>query len=452
MKNRILVLVSTVFLAGLLGHELVAQTTSASPAGSADQSLSNTTPPVSDPSIEDSSSAASTPAGAMQQTETTYVPALNASGLIALDDTLRTQLLMGANYSSGWDSNPSQQHNGAGTGTILFSPYIGLQINSANTQAVFQYQPTIQRYPFSQFTSGTMNQASATVTGRLNDRWHWDFNGSGSYGDDYIRQLAPSQTEAVGNVPGTSSNTAIYLPGAGTVTYANGGADVRYDISVRDTIEVQGANSYSKSSGFQQNAGGTSSVILDYHHLVSPLFTLSAYTQSLYSYGLINCTGYGGGLGITWKPQEDTTLNLSGGPQLGAGSCSSQKGFAYSAAYNTRLTGSSQIYVTSSRQTIASYLGQSQWLETALAGYQWEFSRDKAVSVDVGYVNSDSALSAASYHNVYADGVYSQRIGRAFNISLSYRNYSGALGSANYTRHIALISLSWSPMAGHLFQ
>ena len=455
MKNSIFVLVSTVFLVGMLSLDLAAQTTADRSNGNVDQSLSNAGPPAvdsSNSSVEDSNSNDSTQASSVQQTETTYVPALNASGLIALDETLRTQLLVGANYSSGWDSNPAQQHNGAGTGTILFSPYIGVQISSANTQAVLQYQPTIQRYPFSQFSSGAMNLASATIAGRINDRWHWDFNGSGNYGDDYIRQLAPSQTEAVGNVPGASSNTAMYLPGAGTVTYANGEADARYSISARNTIEVQGSNSYSKSSGFQQNAGGTSSVMLDYHHMVTPLLALSAYTQSLYSYGLINCNSFGGGVRITWQPRADTTLDLSGGPQLGAGSCSSQSGFAYSAAYNTRLTGSSQIYATSSRQTIASYLGQSQWLEASAVGYQREFSRANTLSADIGYVNSDSVLSTASYHNLYVDGVYSKHIGRALSFSISYRNYSGTLGAASYTRHIALISLSWSPMAGHLFQ
>jgi hypothetical protein len=449
MKTRGFVLLITV---SLIGPFLVAQTAAVDQRVDENQSISEVTPSTSDlPADPESLISNSTQASSTQQTETEYVPALDASGLIALNNTLKTQLLVGANFSNGWDSNPGEQQQSESTGTILLSPYIGFQISSNNTHAVLQYQPTIQSYPFGQYSSGTMNLASASVTGNVGERWHWNFNGAGSYGNDYIRQLAPSQTEAVGNVAGTSSNTTAYLPNAGKVTYANGEAELRYDKSERDTIDIQASNSYSKSSGLEEN-GGTSSALLNYHHLISPKLGLNAYTQTSYYYGSTNCTGWGGGLGITWKPIGHTTLDVSGGPQLMSSACSNQKGFAYSASYSSRLTSKSQIYATSSRQKVTSYVGPSLWIETFAAGYQRELGHATTLSADVGYVSTDSLQTVNSYRNTYFDGIYSRLVGHALAFSVCYRNYSGNIGSTNYTRNIALLSLSWTPRAGHIFQ
>ena len=50
--------------------------------------------------------------------QTVYVPALDGTGLIALDHSIRTRLLYGANYSGGLDSNPG----GPGESTDLRAP------------------------------------------------------------------------------------------------------------------------------------------------------------------------------------------------------------------------------------------------------------------------------------------------------------------------------------------
>jgi hypothetical protein len=61
-----------------------------------------------------------------------YVPTLNGTGLIAQDEALRGRLLLGANYSGGYDTNPNGLENAPKTGAFLLSPFVGVQRNSTN--------------------------------------------------------------------------------------------------------------------------------------------------------------------------------------------------------------------------------------------------------------------------------------------------------------------------------
>jgi hypothetical protein len=439
MNRRIPVRLMTALFTGLAAGSLVAQTTSGDPSATGVQPAATTAVDTQQTQTE---------AG---QESTVYVPSLDGTGLIALNDTVRTHLLVGGTYSGGWDSNPDDLEHGTGSGAHVFSPYIGVQISSSNTQYIFQYQPTIREYSSGQYAGGIMNMASAKIVGNLNERWHWDFNAVGSYGQDSIRLLAPVQTEAVGNVPGTGATSASYLPNAGTVTYANEEAGIHYDKSERDIVELRVTNSYSRYSGLQQTSS-IAAIVLSYQRAVSQTLSVSAYDQTSYYYGTINCASLGFGMGVSWKARQNTTLALTGGPQLDSAACGKQQGFAYTAAFNTRLSAKSQIYATSGRQMTTTYLGPGLWQESASGGYQRELTQSQSVGVDIGYVGSDALTATNSYHGTYFDGNYSHRIGHAFTASFSYRNYSGTWSQTSFSRRIALFSLAWTPGAGHLFQ
>ena len=386
-----------------------------------------------------------------EEAPTVYVPALDGSGLIDLSSPVRTHLLVGGTYSGGWDSNPDDLANGAASGAYVFSPYLGLQINSSNAHYLLQYQPTIRQYTSNHYAGGMMNLASLKVVGNLSDRWHWDLKASGSHGQDSIRLLAPVQTEAIGNVPGTGSGSASYFPDAGTVTYISGEVGAHYDRSDRDIIEVQVANSYNRYSGLEETSS-IASIVLSYQRAISSSTSVNAYEQTSYYYGSINCGSVGFGIGANWKVRENMTLSLSGGPQLDSASCGKQQGFAYSVAFSTRISAKSQIYATSARQPTTTYLGPGLWQESASAGYQRELTPSRTFGVDVGYVSSDALSATDSYHGTYFDGTYSHHLGHAFTAAISYRNYAGNWGQTNFSRQVALFSLAWTPGAGHLFQ
>jgi hypothetical protein len=449
MKQLKLSSLATVFLTAIVAAtSAAAQTTAPSAAMAGDQSASNAEMPR-DVSADTSQSAGDSVSSGASTND--YVPALNGSGLISLGDAVKSHLFVGAGYSGGWDSNPDSQANGAASGAFAFSPYAGLQIIAGKTRSMFQYQPTIQKFTQQQYSGGTLHLASAQVLGQITERWRWDFNASGDYGQDSIRLLAPQQTQAVGNVPGTQPNASAFLPNAGKLTYLNGEAGLHYDASERDSFELQFSNAYSKYSGMQETSG-IATPVLNYRRSISPTLSIMTYGQTSYYYESIHCFSSGFGAGLNWAPSDNTSISANGGPQINSKACGKQQGFAYSAALNTRLTEQSQVYFTASRQTSATYLGPGLWQQTVAAGYQRRLGHARTMSADIGYTSSNSLQGVSSYAGTYVDGVFNQHLGSALVASVIYRTYSGNWGATDFSRNIVLFSLSWTPGIGHLFQ
>jgi hypothetical protein len=433
---RIIVALSTVFFAS----SILAQ------APNEDQK--STSVPSADETTGVSAEDTTPKAGEEQQMQ--YAPALNGTGLISLDSSAPSHLLFGATFSGGWDSNPENQANGVASGLYTLSPYLGIQANTPKAQYLVQYQSTNTGFS-SNYARQTMNIASARILGSGNERWSWDLKALGSYGQDSIRFLGSPQTVAVGEVPGTSPNSASYLANAGTVTYVEGDVGARYRKSERDTIEIRFTNAFSHYTGFDES-NSIATINLAYDRDLTPRLGLLAYGQNTYYYGALQCKSYGGGFGLNWKPSEMTLLSLSGGPQIDTSGCASQQGFAYSASFSTRLSGKSQIYLLSARQPTTSYLGPGLWQESSSGGYQRQVGTKGTVSFDVGYVASDTLTTVNSYHGTYFDCIYASRLGHGLRASYSYRGYLGDSGGTRFSRNVALFSIVWTPGAGHIFQ
>ena len=107
----------------------------------------------------------------------------------------------------------------------------------------------------------------------------------GSHGQDSIRLLAPQQNIAIGDVPGTGPTSASYRPDAGTITYIDGEAGMKYNATERDVISLNLANSFSSYSDLarQQHHCGTGT--LSYSRAVTPKFQWINYGQGARYYG-----------------------------------------------------------------------------------------------------------------------------------------------------------------------
>jgi hypothetical protein len=380
-----------------------------------------------------------------------YAPALDGTGLISLNSSSPSHLLLGATVAGGWDSNPNSLGNGAASGVYTLSPYLGIRANTPKAQYLFQYLPTMMGFSSSSYTKQTMNLASARIMGNASDRWSWDLKAKGSYGQDSTRFIGSQQTVAVGEVPGTGPNSASYLSNAGTVTYVDGGMGVSYKKSERDTVEFRVDNAFNHYTGLGES-NSIATMNLGYDRDLSPTLGVLAYGQNAYYYGALHCESYGGGIGLHWQPGERTSLSFSGGPQLNTSACGRQQGFAYSISFSTRLSGTSQIYLLSARQPTTSYLGPGLWLGSISGGYQQQVKTIGMVSFDVGYVTSDTLTTVSSYHGIYVDCIYGYRLGHGLRASYSYRGYVGDSGGTHFTRNAALFSIAWTPSAGHVFQ
>ncbi len=423
-----------------LGDRVLAQSPNQDPASSSTSSMTEA------PLAADETS----PVTVQTTLPAAYAGALDGSGLIALDQRPAGHLLLGATTGGGWDSNPINNADSASTAFYTVSPYVGVQAVTPTLRALLQYQLTYTGFG-SSYARQTMNIASATVLGNIDERWSWDVNAMASSGQDSIRFLGPQQNVAVGEVPGTGPDSASYLLNAGTVTYVDGGAGVSYRRSERDRINVHANNTFTHYAGSDQSSG-VAGVAAEYERDVAPSLGVLAYAQNSSYYGALHCESYGAGAGVRWKPASQVSIGFSGGPQLDTSSCGSQQGFSYTASVGARLTGRSQLYFLSSRLPTSSYLGPGLWQQSASGGYQREIATHVVLGFDVGYVASSTLTSVSSYHGTYFDGTYGYHLGHGLRASYSYRGYIGDSGGSGFSRNVAQFSLGFTPGAGHIFQ
>ena len=380
-----------------------------------------------------------------------YVSALNGTGLISQDEALRGRFLLGANYSGGYDTNPNGIANAPKSGVFAFSPYLGMQGNSPNLHYVVQYQPTFRRFTSSSYDAGSMHVGSGYIDGRLSERWDWDAQVLGRHGQDSINMLAPQQSVPIGDVPGNPPANNAFNPNLSTITFIDGRAGLNYLVSERDTLGFKAENAY---TGYDATIGNSliGTVSTAYMHEAKPDLQWISYASATRYYGFVHCYAYGAGFGLEWRPEEHTYLHLSGGPQLDSSACGKQQGFAYNAAFSRRITPRSQFYAIAARQVGSTNLGPGLWQQTAGIGYQHDFERRESLAFDFGYINTTGIQNTESNSGKYVDGIYNRVLGHGLRAILSYRWYTGDNSGSNFTRNTALLSIAWTPTAGHLFQ
>jgi hypothetical protein len=314
-----------------------------------------------------------------------------------------------------------------------------------------QYQPTFRRYTSSSYEGGSMHLASGNIAGRLNERWSWDAQALGRHGQDSIGMLAPQQSVPIGDVPGTGPNSNAYNPNTNTITAVDGRGDLNYLVSERGTLGLKAENAYIDYDTLLGNsliATGSAS----YMHAATPALQWISYASATRYYGSVHCYAFGAGFGLEWRPEGHTYLRLKGGPQLDSSTCGKQQGFSYDAAYSRRLTARSQIYVSSARVVGSTDLGPGLWQQTATIGYQHDFERRANIAFDFGYIGTSGLGKTDDYSGKYVDGIYNRILGHGLRAIASYRWYTGDTSQSNFRRTTALLSIAWTPTAGHLFQ
>ncbi|WP_263357931.1 hypothetical protein [Acidicapsa ligni] len=371
-----------------------------------------------------------------------FVPALDGTGLVSMRTNHRFRFLAGETTTSGWDSNPENLPKGSASALYTVSPYFSLQASTNKTQYLLQYEPTFNFY--SGYSGNTMQVASAKVLSSASDRLTWTLGLSGSHGQDSARLLAPTQSIPIGSVPGTGPNSSSYLPNAGTITNIDGSLDLHYDLSPKNFLGFDFANSFSSMPSLnQKNSVATTNLF--FTHGLSPTLGILAYQQTSQYYGTLSCTTFGGGAGIRWQPLQSTMLVLKGGPQINAPICKSQQGFSYSVSLATKLSGKSQFYLLAGRQPVTGYLGPGLWEDSFSGGYHRQISSANVIVFDVGFVTSSTLKNVSSYRGVYFSSSFTHTLSRGLSIASSYRSYDESSGATGFNRNILLLSLIWTP-------
>jgi hypothetical protein len=370
------------------------------------------------------------------------VAALDGSGTIPMSLIRRPHLLIGGTAAGGYDSDPLNLGTGPSTATYSFSPYIGVQTGNLRTQMIIQYHPT-----FSQFTSYAgqgMHLASLKVASNFSPRLAGTFGITGYHGDDSLRLL---QSVGSGTGVGASASgvgAASYLPNAGTVTDLEGGLDLHYALSERNSLGLHLSDSYNSTPDLHHK-GSVATADLNYTRSVGPTLNLLVYGQNAYYYGDLDCTAVGGGVGVRWQPYESTKIELRGGPQIDSPGCKSQQGFAYNASVTRRLPWKSQVYLTADRQPVISYLGSGLWQDDISAGYERIFQNANSLSFDAGFIHSSTLADSSSYRGTFFDASYSRGIRKGLSLRCSYRTFKGRSGETDINRNMVQFAVTFSP-------
>ena len=382
-------------------------------------------------------------------TQSVFAGSLNGSGLFALGDE-GDGLIASMTAGGGWDSNPSNSSHTVTSSLYSLSPYIAVHGAFPKMQLILQYQPTLIGYTGS-YETQVVHAMSAQGAGKLNERIDWKVNANASYGANSSRFLAPEPSVPIGNVPGTGTSSASFLPSSNQATYILGSIETNYRRSERGTFMLNLWNSFNSVGDFDQS-GGVATVRTAYSHETLPTLTLMVFGQMSQYYGGLKCQGFGGGAGLRWQPSENTAMTAEAGPQINTSKCGSQQGYTFSFGYSARLSRNAQLYLMANRLPMVSYLGPGIWQSGASGGMQYQVSRAATARVDFGYASSSSLTTVNSYRGTSFSASYDVLLGRGFALSYSYRGYFTNSGGTGYSRNLALVSLTWRNNAGKLFQ
>jgi hypothetical protein len=370
------------------------------------------------------------------------VAALDGSGSISMSLIRRPHLLIGGTVAGGYDSDPLNLGTGPSTATYSFSPYIGLQGGNLRTQMIVQYHPTISR--FTSYAGQSMNLASLKVASSFSPRFEWTLGIIGYHGDDSLRLLESARSSPGDGVPGSGVGAASFLPNAGTVTDVEGGLDLHYALSERNSLGMRLSDSYNSTPDLHQK-GSVATVYFNYTRSVSPTLSLLVYGQNAYYYGDLNCTALGSGVGMRWQAQESTIIEARGGPQIDSPGCKSQQGYAYNASVTRKLPWKSTVYLTADRQPVISFLGSGLWQDDITAGYERIFQNTNSLSINAGFIDSTTLVAASSYRGTFFDASYMRGIHRGLSLRCGYRIFTGRSGETDINRNTLQVAITFTP-------
>jgi hypothetical protein len=381
------------------------------------------------------------PITVLPEAQKDYVPALDGTGLILLNSLKRVNVFAGSTFSGGWDSNPGSLGNNPQAFFQTISPYIAMHVSSRQTQFLIQYMPTFTKDIG--YSAETMHLASAKLIGNLGERWKWTMSVDGSHGQDSIRLLTPTGSSSVGDVPANGSNSAAYLPNAGTITDINAGLGFMFDISPRSNFRFQFTNSYNSIPALHES-GSVVTGGANYLHHLSPKLSILGYEQTSGYYGGLSCLSVGGGAGLAWQPRERVSIAMGAGPLFSTSSCKNPPQFSYNVSISAGLPRRLQAYLRASRQPTTGYLGPGLSQDEVAAGIRRQMGESHLLAFNVGYVHSSSLTSTPSYEGAYYDSSYTHNFSRRLAMICSYRSYAGSASATSFHRNVALISLTWT--------
>ena len=396
----------------------------------------------------DSNSKMDNSAGTQEIMHIHYLPLLGGGGMVPVDQNRKTNFVYGGVFGYSWDSNLGSSTAGVSASSLNFSPFVGISTSTPRTNYLLRYDANISQYPSGVMANNYFQRGTAAITSSLNQRWSWNATVGGGYGQGTAQATAifPDSSAATAS----AANQAFYLLEGGTITLLDTSFGLHYQQSERNTLSFTLSDTYnSVSNSDMQSSVANFRVSLD--RLLSPRSNMELYGQTLHDWGSTSCTSSGFGVGFTFQVQEQTTVEIGGGPQFSAAGCGTGANYTLHGAIARKLSKNSTIRFDAARAYSALALSAGGWSQFYSGKYTRQLTSKSDAGVEYGYTSSDLA-SGGSYHGSYLATDYGRWISNSFKSSVSFRRFTGSYQPIGLQRNVILFTLAWYPTSGHIFR
>jgi hypothetical protein len=368
-------------------------------------------------------------------------PAIDGSGLIQVgtNDPRRFGFSIGtlAGYDSAYLAKP-------GLDTSLYGTQVtaALALDSPRSHLLMQDGFTTLDFRKNGDTLTQLNRFSVDSLMSLSKRSTLHAAALDTYGNDFIRAVAPIQENVVGQTSAPNPDTSSFGLQGGTVQTTTAQADLTYQQSVRSGWV--GSTVVSRMQWQGSPTQNTSLGKLTYLHLLSRDLTLGAYGQGSHQTGEVRCDTGGAGLGVTWSAPSHFSLNGSGGPVAATTSCGQRLAFLSSASAYFRMNDRIATYANFLRGPNTGYVKGGAWITSAGGGVKASVSNRVELATDYTVSFATSHNQLASYHEAYVGGTARFFFTSHLTQEISLRRFTSNQTNLAGERFIAQTTLWWT--------
>jgi hypothetical protein len=289
-----------------------------------------------------------------------------------------------------------------------------------------------------------LNLAAIRATGEVTPRLTWQGSATNTYGTDTVRQVAPLDYRMIGETDAPAPDAPAYGLHGGLMTSGEEGVKMRYETSRRSAWDFSASDNYTKynADAFLVH---TERARVEYLHNFVDGVALGFYGNGENQAESLSCALGGAGMRLLSSFGNHASLNMSGGVGGAGPSCGKRIQLVGNAAFYTRLSERTDLFLTASRDLGNGVLEQTTFLSTGSAGVRHRFSPRIDIHASLNQLYGTDRLTSQTYHGTFVDGSFHARLSGGFSQELELRRFSFSGLPAEAARTVGVFTLWWSP-------
>lgn len=288
-----------------------------------------------------------------------------------------------------------------------------------------------------------LNRAAVRATGEFTTRWSWQGSATNTYGTDALRVVAPLDFRQIGETEAPAAETVVYGLHSGRMTSGEEGGKLRFVDSRRSFWDFSETHDYTQYDA-DHFLVQTSRTRVEYLHALTRATGVGVYGIGEHQTAPLDCSLGGGGARWLSAWGSHATLNIAAGLAGASASCGKRAQFTGTAAFYTRLTPSTDFYLSGGRDLSDGIFEHSVFLSTGAAGIRHSFHRIADTHVSLNAIQGLDPVTKQSYHGSFVDGSLHFRMPMGLAQEVEIRHYAVA-GTPTNDRTIAVFTVWWTP-------